>query len=81
MKKIQYGIVGMTDVYNPEVGVTEKQEVICTVILPWSDENEERAKREALNGEYAIEDDGQPEPEVVTTEDVLDALLGVTSNE
>lgn len=41
--------------------------------------NEEIAKKEAYNGEYTIEDDGQPEPETVeTTDDVLNALLGVT---
>ena len=30
---------------------------------PYSEANEEIAKREAYNGEYTIEDDGQPEPE------------------
>ena len=40
--------------------------------------NEEIAKREAHKGEYTIEDDGQPEPAtVVSTDDVLDAMLGV----
>ena len=42
--------------------------------------NEEIAKKEAYNGEYTIEDDGQPEPVVEpTTEDVLNAMLGVTA--
>lgn len=39
------------------------------------------AEKEAYNGEYTVEDDGQPEPEIVvqkTTDDVLNALLGVT---
>ena len=40
--------------------------------------NEEIAKREAHNGEYTIEDDGQPEVTTETTDDVLNALLGVT---
>lgn len=40
--------------------------------------NEAIAKREAHNGEYTVEDDGQPEPETeASTDDVLDALLGV----
>lgn len=40
--------------------------------------NVEVAKSEAYNGEYTIEDDGQPEPETeVSTDDVLDAMLGV----
>ena len=33
------------------------------VIIPYSEEGEIRAKNEAYNGEYTIEDDGQPEPE------------------
>ena len=37
------------------------------------------AQAEAYNGEYTIEDDGEPEPVAQeTTDDVLDALLGVT---
>lgn len=39
--------------------------------------NEAIAQREAYNGEYTIEDDGQPEPDNITTDDVLNALLGV----
>ena len=40
--------------------------------------NEEIAKREAYNGEYAVEDDVQPEPETeVSTDDVINAMLGV----
>lgn len=47
--------------------------------LPYSEANLELAKAEAHNGEYEIYDDGQPEPEVVeTTDEVLNALLGVT---
>lgn len=37
------------------------------------------AEREAYNGEYTVEDDGVPEPvPEESTEDILDALLGVT---
>ena len=39
--------------------------------------NEAIAQREAYNGEYTIEDDGQPEPDTASTDDVLNALLGV----
>ena len=40
--------------------------------------NVEVAKIEAYKGEYTIEDDGQPEPATeVSTDDVLDAMLGV----
>lgn len=40
--------------------------------------NEAIAKAEAYNGEYTIEDDGQPEPDTTSTDDVLNALLGVS---
>ena len=35
--------------------------------MTWSEANEEIAKKEAYNGEYTIEDDGQPEPEAQQT--------------
>ena len=52
-----------------------------------SESNEEIAKKEAYNGEYTIEDDGQPEPEpkqtpeerIAELEEALALLLsGVT---
>lgn len=47
--------------------------------LPYSETNEEIAKAEAYNGEYTIDDDGESEPiPAETTDDVLNALLGVT---
>ena len=42
----------------------EDEETLCLVEMGWNEINEEIAKREAYNGEYTIEDDGQPEPEV-----------------
>ena len=57
--------------------------------MPWNEANEEIAKREAYNGEYTIEDDGQPEPiaeptqldhieaQVAYTAMMTDTLLGV----
>ena len=39
--------------------------------------NEVIALSEAYNGEYTVEDDGQPEPDTSTTDDVINALLGV----
>ena len=55
------------------------EEVIIGKTFPYSAENEEIAKREAYNGEYTIEDDGQPEPVAEpTAEEMLNALLGVT---
>ena len=43
------------------------EEIFTPVTLGWSEINEEIAKKEAYNGEYTIEDDGQPEPEVQQT--------------
>ena len=54
------------------------EQVFANVTMGWNKTNEEIAKGEAYNGEYTIEDDGQPEPDTTTTEDVLNALLGVT---
>ena len=48
------------------------------VEMTWSESNEEIAKKEAVNGEYVIEDDGQPEPVVEpSVDDILNILLGV----
>ena len=50
-----------------------------SVTMDYTEYNEEIAKAEADNGKYEIFDDGQPEPEAaVTTDDVLNAMLGVT---
>ena len=47
--------------------------------IPYSEINEEIAKKEANNGEYTIVDDGLPEPEKQEPpDDVLNALLGVS---
>lgn len=62
MKKIKYTLYGNS------------------VVMDWTEANEEIAKVEADNiDEIKIIDDGQPEPEAqATTDDVLNALLGVT---
>lgn len=38
------------------------EEILSPVEMGWNEANEEVAKKEAHNGEYIIEDDGQPEP-------------------
>ena len=67
---------------EPNHGTEEKpdiQQIFSDVTLGWSETNEEIAKREAYNGEYTIEDDGEPEPEQEpSTDEVLNALLGVS---
>lgn len=59
---------------NPNI-----EQVFFEKSMPWNEANVEIAKREAYNGEYTIEDDGQPESEQsLTTDDILNALLGVS---
>lgn len=64
------------------VGTVDKPIMVDNLIdkaLSHSDGNLKIAEREAYNGKYTIEDDGQPETEKeATTDDVLNALLGVT---
>ena len=58
--------------------IEENEENLIPVEIGWNEINEAIAKLEAYNGEYTIEDDGQPEPATeVSTDDVLDAMLGV----
>ena len=55
------------------------EQIFLDKAMSWNEANEEIAKKEAYQGQYTIEDDGQPEPEAVETmDDVLNALLGVT---
>ena len=57
----------------------ETRLVLSDVMKQATPETFEIAKREAYNGEYTIEDDGEPEPtQEPTTDDVLNALLGVS---
>lgn len=58
--------------------IEENEKNLIPVEMGWNEGNEEIAKREAHKGEYTIEDDRQPEPATeVSTDDVLDAMLGV----
>ena len=55
------------------------EEILAPVEMGWNEANEEIARREAYNGIYTIEDNGTEETEVEpTTDDILNALLGVT---
>ena len=61
---------------NPQI----EQIIKDKTVKPWSVEAEELAKREAYNGEYTIEDDGQPEPEPTEQEQLradVDFLLAM----
>ena len=43
------------------------EQIFLEKSMGWNKANEEIAKREAYNGEYTIEDDGQEEPEATPT--------------
>lgn len=49
------------------------EQVFSAVTLGWSADNENIAKSESYNGEYTIEDDGEPEPVIPPTNDKLAA--------
>lgn len=77
MKIIKYNFCARINHGTEDVPVWE--DVLSPVEMGWNEANEEIAKREAYNGEYTIEDDGQPETEQpITTDDILNALLGVS---
>ena len=56
------------------------EEILTPVKMGWNEANEAIAKREAHNGEYTIEDDGQPDPaEVPSQLDVIEAQVTYTA--
>ena len=76
MKVLKYRL--MTEANNGTEEQPDIQQIFSDVSMGWNEANEELAKREAYNGEYTIEDDGEPEPtQEPTTDAVLNALLGV----
>lgn len=60
---------------NPQI-----EEILSSVTMEWNEANEEIAKREAYNGEYTIEDDGQPDPTAEPTQlDMIEAQVTYTA--
>jgi hypothetical protein len=56
------------------------EETFSDIEMPWNEQNEEIAKREAYNGDYEIVDDGEPEPEEQPTQlDRVEAQLAYTA--
>ena len=78
-----YQIEGYLDVHNPETEEVEKQLSLATVTVENPTEKDiAQAVEIAYNGEYTIEDDGQPEPvKEPTADELIDIMLGVTSYE
>lgn len=69
MKVIKYQLC--TEVNHGTEDKPDIQQVFSAVTLGWSEANEKIAKAEAYNGEYTIEDDGEPEPVIPPTNDEL----------
>ena len=52
---------------NPDI-----EQIFLDVTMDWNEANEEIAKREAYNGDYTIEDDGQPEAQPTDAERIAE---------
>lgn len=65
MKVIKYQLC--TEVNHGTADEPNIEQVFSAVMLGWNEANEQIAKAEAYNGEYIIEDDGEPEPVVPPT--------------
>lgn len=63
--------------YKFIVGEAEGEPILADIAMGWNEINEETAKREAWDGVYTIVDDGLPEPDTASADDVLNAFLGV----
>jgi hypothetical protein len=65
------------------IGSKEKpkmKDILQDMGLQYSETNEEFVKKKAYKGEYTIEDDGQPEPEVAPTQlDRVEAQVTYTA--
>lgn len=65
MKIIKYQLC--TEVNHGTEDEPDIRQLFSAVTLGWSAANEAIAKAEAYNGEYTVEDDGEPEPVVPPT--------------
>lgn len=68
MKRIYYTLKSVID-FGTEQEPQIEEVAGSSVSLPYSGANLELAKQEAYNGEYTIEDDGQPEAEAEPTQE------------
>lgn len=72
MKIIKYNLC--TKINHGTEEEPKIEEILSPVTMGWNEANEEIAKKEAYNGEYTIEDDGLPEPEIPSEDSVWDEL-------
>lgn len=71
MKIIKYQLC--TEVNHGTEDEPDIEQVLADVTLGWTESNEQLAQREAYNGEYTVEDDGEPEPVTPPSNDELAA--------
>ncbi len=76
MKIIKYQLC--TEVNHGTEEQPNIEQVFSAVTLGWSESNEKIAKAEAYNGEYTIEDDGEPES-APTQIDRIEAQVAYTA--
>ena len=76
MKIIKYNLCTKINRGTDESPVWEDS--LSAVEIPWSEANEEIAKKEAYNGDYTIEDDGTPEP-APSQMDIIEAQVTYTA--
>lgn len=76
MKVIKYQLC--TEVNHGTEDEPDIQQVFSAVTLGWSEANEKIAKKEAYNGEYTVEDDGEPES-APTQIDRIEAQVAYTA--
>ena len=66
--------------YDLATILPDGSEVLNGVEMPWSAENEAIAKAESHNGQYTIEDDGQPDPSSIPSQlDRVEAQVNYTA--
>ena len=79
MKKIKYKFLSAEINHGTEEN-PDIEQIFLEKSMGWNEANEAIAKREAYNGEYTIEDDGQPDPaEVPSQLDVIEAQVAYTA--
>lgn len=81
MKVLTYKIEGYMSVYNPNTEEVEQQLSLAEVTVENpTDEQIAQAAEIAYNGEYTIEDDGQPDPADTPSQlDVIEAQVTYTA--
>lgn len=79
MKIIKYKFLSC-EVNNGTEDEPKIEQIFIDKSMPWNEAKEDIAKREAYNGEYTIEDDGQPEPaETPSQLDIIEAQVAYTA--